>query len=66
MSEKIWYRCDPEKHRECRKRNCFKQGGPCKRTCREECAETDAEGKPIIEPGWRIEPEQRGQADGTD
>ena len=50
---KTWYRCDPEKNRECRKKSCVEHGGPCRRTSRSEFAEKDADGKPIVEPGLR-------------
>ena len=57
---KTWYRCDPEKNRECAKRSCIEHGGPCSRTSQKEFAETDKDEKPIIEPGLR------GKAHGTD
>ena len=58
--EKTWYRCDPEKNKECRQRSCGLYGGPCIRTSRMEYAKLDADGKPIIEPGLR------GKEHGTD
>ena len=58
--EKTWYRCDPEKNKECRQIRCGIYGGPCIRTSKAEYAETDANGKPIIEPGLR------GTKHGTD
>jgi hypothetical protein len=61
--EKTWYRCDPEKNKECRKRTCGLYGGPCIRTSKEEYAKLDTDGKPIIEPGLR---ELRGKEHGTD
>ena len=61
MSEgKIFYRCDPEKNRECRKRGCYTRGGQCRATSKTECAVRDANGNPIEE--FRV----RGNADGTD
>ena len=31
------YPCDPEKNAECKKRSCYINGGPCKKTTRKEC-----------------------------
>ncbi len=31
------YKCDPRKNAECRKTNCYVNGGPCKRTSKKEC-----------------------------
>ena len=58
--EKIFYRCDPEKNTECRKRGCFRRGGKCRATSRTECAVRDADGKPVEE--FRV----RDRRNGTD
>ena len=34
----ILYRCDPLKHKECKKTNCFKRGGECNATTHKEYA----------------------------
>ena len=62
MSEKIFYRCDPEKNTECRKRRCFRRtrNGTCRATSKVECAVRDADGHPIEE--FRV----RGKEHGTD
>lgn len=36
---KIYYECDPEKHTECSKTNCWVNGGPCKHTTHIEFAQ---------------------------
>ena len=49
---KIWYICDPEKNKECRKRNCRWNElviGKCKMTSNPEYAVRDkATGEPIV------------------
>ena len=59
MSEKIFYRCRPEKNTECRKRACYQHGGKCRCTSNPDCAERDADGNPIEE--FRV----RGNEDET-
>ena len=56
----IYYRCDTEKNTECRKRSCYKCGGPCRVTKKTDCAVRDADGKMIEE--FRV----RKRKDGTD
>lgn len=33
------YRCDPEKHKGCKKTGCFLNGGECKRTLKKNTAQ---------------------------
>lgn len=56
----IYYRCDPERNKECRKRLCYRCGGPCRATSKTDCAVRDADGKMIEE--FRV----RDSKDGTD
>lgn len=58
--EKIFYRCDPKKNKECRKNGCYLYRGKCKATSKIECAVRDANGDPI--EAFRV----RGKNDGTD
>jgi hypothetical protein len=59
MSEgKIFYRCIPEKNKECRKRACYRRGGPCRATSRTDCAVRDADGNPIEE--FRVRDKENG------
>lgn len=55
MAEKL-YLCDPDKNRACTKETCkFTGGGDCELTTRLECAQTDADGKPLERRNWKEE-----------
>ena len=41
------YYCDPSKNVECRKTNCYKNGGPCYLVADERFAGTDGDGWPL-------------------
>ncbi len=56
MEKKIWYLCDPEKAKECKKNMCSSNKNAtypvCDRTSHREWAALDKDGKPILnEPG---------------
>ena len=50
---KLYY-CDPAKNKECRKTNCYLNGGECRRTGRSEYAILDG-GMPVVAKIMRIE-----------
>ena len=43
----VLYRCDPSKHKECKKTNCFERGGECDATTHKEYA-VQENGVPVI------------------
>jgi len=62
-----YYRCDPEKNKECKKRGCALvkkrgvKGGDCRATHKPECAELNEAGKPVV--AFTV---MRGEDNGTD
>lgn len=46
----VYYECDPLKHTECSKKNCFVNGGPCHQTKRLEFAKQPVEKAHMIVP----------------
>lgn len=36
--KEIFYKCDPAKNKECKKRSCFLKGGECEFTFNKECS----------------------------
>ena len=67
MKQITYYRCDPEKNKECKKRGCAlvktrgRRARECKMTSNPEFAALDDNGKPIVE--YVV---IRGDDDGTD
>lgn len=67
MITKTYYRCDPEKNTECKKRGCAlvkgkgRKPGPCSATDDPACAVLDEEGRPVV--AFVV---MRGESDGTD
>ena len=62
--EKTFYRCDPDRNTECRKRMCYRSGkkwATCKATRNPEYAVRDDNGAPIVE--FVV---TRGEDNGTD
>lgn len=48
------YYCDPEKNTECKKTDCYMNGGYCRRTTRRDCAVLDG-GMPMVAKILRFE-----------
>ena len=46
------YYCDPSKHTECTKTGCFLNGGTCRFTLHEECADTTVDIAPVVHAHW--------------
>ena len=67
MITKTYFRCDPEKNTECKKRGCAlvkqrgRKSGDCYVTEKAECAALNEAGKPIVAFSLI-----RGEDDGTD
>ena len=67
MIQKTFYRCDPEKNKECSKRGCAlvkqrgRKAGECSATSKAECAVLNEQGRPVV--AYVV---MRGDDDGTD
>ena len=67
MIQTTFYRCDPEKNKECKKSGCAlvrqrgRKAGECAVTSNPECAVLNEEGRPVVAFVM-----MRGESDGTD
>ena len=67
MIQTTYYKCDPEKNKECSKRGCAlvtrrgRKTGECCVTTNAECAVLNEEGRPVV-----AYVEMRGDDDGSD